>query len=90
MLEINDYLNIHRPDVFCMVETTLKEEIYINLQQEGYKLWRRDRKGKGGGRVLKMEQEDISVEGVKYGDGRERRKIVVTYVPPKTNMWKLE
>ena len=50
-----------------------------------------------------MVHEDIFVEGVQYGDGmaevigiiiwangRERRKIIVTYVPPKTNMWELE
>ena len=49
-----------------------------------------------------MVQEDIIVERVQYGDGmaevigitiqtsgRERRKIVVTYVPSKTNTWKL-
>ena len=77
-----------------MVETKLKEEIQINFQQEGYKIWRRVRKRKGGGGVLIMDQ-DIFVEGVQYGDGmaevigitirtneRERRKIIVTYVPP--------
>ena len=50
-----------------------------------------------------MVQEDIFVERVQYGDGmaevigktiltheRDRRKIVVTYVPQKTNTWKLE
>ena len=49
-----------------------------------------------------MVQEDIFVEEVQYGDGmaevigiirtneRERRKIVVTYVPQKTITWKLE
>ena len=48
-------------------------------------------------------QEDIFLEEVQYDDGmaeviditipdngRERRKIIVTYVPPKTNMWKVE
>ena len=56
----------------------------------------RDRKGKGGGGVLIMVQEDIFVEEVQYGDGmaevigitiktneRERRKLITKYVPPK-------
>ena len=68
MPEIKHYSHIHKPDVFCMVETKLKEKIHIDFQQEGYKIWRRDRKGKGGG-VLIMEQEDIFVEGVQYSDG---------------------
>ena len=50
-----------------------------------------------------MVKEDIAVEGAQYGDslaevnsitirtnGRDRRKIIVTYVPPRTNTWKLE
>ena len=50
-----------------------------------------------------MMKEDIAVEGVQYGyrlaevigitiqtSGRDRRKIIVTYVPPRTNTWKLE
>ena len=57
MLEIKDYLSSKKMDVFCMVETKLKE-IYINFQQEGFKFWRRDRKGKGGGGVLIMVKED--------------------------------
>ena len=75
-----------------MTETKLKEEINVNFQQEGFKLWRRDRKEKGGGGVLVMMKE------VQYGDGmaevisitiqtneRYRRKIIVTYVLPKIN-----
>ena len=69
MLEIKDYLTNKKPDVFCMTETKLKDEIYVNFQQEGFKTWRRDRKGKEGGRVLIMVKEDIVVEGVQYGDG---------------------
>ena len=103
MLEIRDYQNFQKPDVFCMVETKLKEEIQISFQQEENRIFRRNRKGNGGG-ILIMVQEDIFVEEVQaYGDGmaevigitiitneRERRKIIVTYVPPKTNTWKLE
>ena len=100
---IKDNLNIHRLDVFCIAETKLKEEILINFQEEGYKIWRRDGKGKGGGGILITVQEVIFVEGVQYGDGmaevigiripnsgRERRKIVVPYATPKTNRWKSE
>ena len=69
MLEIKDYLTNKKPDVFCMTETKLKEEIYVNFQQEGFKTWRRDRKGKGEGGVLIMVKKDIVVEGMQYGDG---------------------
>ena len=92
MLEIKGHLNIHRPDVFCIAETKSKEEIHINFQR-GIKFGG-DRKGKKGG-VLIIVQEDICIEGVQYGDGmadvigitREKRKIVVMYVPPKANTW---
>ena len=69
ILEVKEYLSSEKPDVFCMTETKLKEEINVNFQPEGFKLWRRDRKGKGGGRVLIMVKEDIAVQGVQYGDG---------------------
>ena len=95
VLEVRDYLKESKPDVFCIAETKLKEEIQVNFADEGYKCWRRDRIGKGGG--------DMDVEDVQYGEdkaevigltirtsGREKRKIILTYVPPKTNTWKLE
>ena len=69
ILEIKDYVSSEKPDVFCMTETKLKEEINVNFQLQGFKLWRRDRKGKGGGGVLIMVKEAIAVEGVQYGDG---------------------
>ena len=37
MLEIKDYSSSKKSDVFCMTETKLKEEIYVNFQQEGFK-----------------------------------------------------
>ena len=102
ILEIKDYLGSEKPDVFCMTETRLKEEINVKFQQERFKLWRRDRKGGGEG-VLVMVKEDTVVEAVQYGNGmaevisitiqtneRDRRKIIVTYMPPRTNTWKLE
>ncbi len=103
ILEVRDYLREEKPDVMCMTETKLRQEILLNFEKEGYKLWRRDRKGKGGGGVLILVREDIQVEDVQYGSdmaevisitirigGGERRKIIVAYVPPKTNAWKEE
>ena len=49
-----------------------------------------------------MVREDIYVEEVHYGNGKaeiiriiirnwgKKRRIILTYVPPKTNAWKLE
>ena len=102
MLEIKDYLREHRPDVLCLSETKLKE-VQVCFKNEGYNIWRRDRKGKWGGGVLVLTKKDIYVDEVQYGEGmaevigitikiskRVRRKIIVTYVPPKTNVWKME
>ena len=103
MLELRDYLKENQPDVFCITETKLKEEIQVNFEDEGYKCWRRDRRGKGGGGVIVMVRDDMNVEDVQYGDDRaevigitiktskrEKRKIITTYVPPKTNAWRIE
>ena len=100
---LGSYLRNKKTDVFCMAETKLKEEIYANFQQEGFKTWRRDREGRRGGGVLIMVKEDMAVERVQYRDslaevigitirtnGRDRRKIIVTCVPPRTKTWKLE
>ena len=102
-LELKDYIRNNNPDVICLTETKLKEEIQLGIISEGYNTWRKDRKGKCGGGVLIMVKDDILVEEVEFRDGmaevlsiviqtkdRERRKIIVTYVPPKTNAWELE
>ena len=68
ILEIKDYLASEKPDVFCMTETRLKEEINVKFQQERFKLWRRDRKGGGEG-VLVMVQGENCEEGEQYGGG---------------------
>ena len=102
IIEVKDYLRIHNPDVICFTETKLKEEIKLGFANEGYNTWRRDRKGKGGGGVMILVKEDIFVEEVEYGDGmaetlsivikiegNARRKIIVTYIPPRTNAWEI-
>ncbi|MPC68930.1 hypothetical protein E2C01_063141 [Portunus trituberculatus] len=86
----------------CIIETKLREEIHINFKEEGCNSWKRDRKDKGGG-VLIMVCDNICVEDVHYGEDKvevmgvtikteelKRRKIIVTYVPPKTNTWGTE
>ena len=103
LLELRDYIKDSKPDVVCLTETKLKEEVQLGIIVEGYNYWRRDRKGKSGGGVLIMVKNDILVEEVEFGDGMaevisiviktngwEKRKIIVTYVPPKTNAWELE
>ena len=47
MLEVRDYLKEKKPDVMCIVETKLREEMHVNFREEGYNTWRRDRKDKG-------------------------------------------
>ena len=99
VLEVKDYLREKSPDVLCLTETKLREEIQLSFREEGYNLWRRDRQGKGGGGILVLVKENVKVEDVKYGDGMVevvnittrtrgggKRKIVVTYVPPKTGI----
>ena len=79
-----------------MSETKLKEKIHLSFKEEGCNNWRRDRKGKGGGGRMIMVREDIYVEEVHYGNGKaeiisiiirnwgKKRRIILTYVPPKT------
>ncbi|MPC10783.1 hypothetical protein E2C01_003423 [Portunus trituberculatus] len=87
--------------VMCIVETKLREEIHVNFKEEGYNSWRTDRKDKGGGGVLIMVHDNMFEEDVQLGEDKvevmgvtkkteevKKRKIIVTYVPPKTNMVK--
>ncbi len=96
LLELKDYLKNNKPVVVCLTEIKLKEEIKLRFAKEGYSTQRRDRKGMG---VMILVKEDI-VEEVEYGDGMaetlsvmikikksEKRKVIVTYIPPKTNTW---
>ena len=103
LLELRDYLIEKKPDVVCITETKLREEIKISFKEQGYNVWRRDRKGKAGGGVLIIVRDDIYIEEVQHGEDlaeiisitirtkwRERRRILLTYVPPRTNTWGLD
>ena len=61
VLEVRDYLKEKRPDVMCIVDTKIKNEINASFINEGYESWRRDRKEKGGGGVLILVRDNISV-----------------------------
>ena len=104
ILELRDYLREGDPDVVCLAETKLTEDIYIRLQEnDNYNVWRKDRKGKNGGGVLILIKSNIKVCKVEYGKGkaevisvlikdgnRQTQKIVAAYVPPKTKYWTTE
>ena len=71
ILELRDYLREGDPDVVCLAETKLTEDIYIKLQDnENYTVWRNDRKGKNGGGVLILIKSNIKVYKVEYGKGK--------------------
>ena len=103
IVELKDYLRERKPEVVCLTETKLKEEITVGFEKEGYNMWRRDRKTKGGGGVMILVNKDILVEKVEYGGGmaetlsvelkirgEEIRKIIVAYIPPKTSSWEAD
>ena len=95
MLEMRDYALENKLDVVCITEPKLNKDIQINYKEQRYDVSRRERKGKvGGGVVLIMVCENLYREEAQYGDGpaevlslkirsgREKRKIIVSYVPP--------
>jgi len=99
-LELKDYLTSVRPDIVCLTETKLNKVIEMNF--EGYNIWKRDRKEKQGGGVLIMVRKYMKVDSVEYGKNRaeivsvrikfqsgESQTIIVTYVPPKTSAWRV-
>ena len=45
--ELQQEIKINKPDIVCITETKLEEEILdATLNLKGYQVWRRDRKGK--------------------------------------------
>ena len=103
IIEVKDYLRDRKPDVMCLTETKLKKEVRPCFKNEGYDTWRRDREGKGGGGILILTKEGMCVEDMQCESGKaevisiairmksgEKRRIILTYVPPKTNAWECE
>ena len=58
-LEMKDCVLSNEPDVVCITETKLKEEIQISFKEQGYNVWRRNRKGKAGKGVMILVRDDI-------------------------------
>ena len=59
LIEFNNYLNKIKPNVICLTETWLKGA--INLNFNGYKMFRNDRFGARGGGVAILIRHDITV-----------------------------
>ena len=43
-LELIDYLKEKKPEIVCLTETKLCEEIQTNIENDNYNIWRKDRK----------------------------------------------
>ena len=103
-LELRDYLCRIKPDVMCITETKLADIIeLIGIEDCDYNIHRKDRLGKSGGGVMILTKADLKVTEVKAGPGNTeilsvvlqlknggKRKIIVTYIPPKTASWTTE
>ena len=102
-LEFMDYLRNSEPDIMCVVETKLRPEIKLDwFDVRQYKLWRNDRKNKGGGGIMVFTKKDLIVKEVNFSkgneevismlitDGKQDINIVTVYIPPKTSAWNYE
>ena len=102
-LELLDYLEEKKPDVMCIVETKLTENINLILGENcNYNIWRNDRKEGKGGEVIILTMQDIKVSNIKYENdntenickqitvNNEKIQIIAAYVPPKTKNWNEE
>ncbi len=89
LLELKDYLKNNKPDVACLTETKLKEEIKMRFAKEGYSTWKRGKKGKRGEGVMILVKEDIVVEEVEYGDGMMETLSVVIKIKGSKKKGKL-
>jgi len=97
-LELEDYLKEEKPEIVCLTETKLNDETNINFAKN-YNIWRRDRRGKGGGGTMVMIKKELMVDQVLYGEGKaelisvklkineKELTVIVVYVPPKTGSW---
>ena len=102
-LECMDYLRKSEPDIMCVVETKLRPEIKLDwFDVRQYKLWRNDRKNKGGGGIMVFTRKDLIVKEVNFSkgneevisllitDGKRDINIITVYIPPKTSAWSQE
>ena len=99
-LELRDYLENKTPNVVCITETKLDENITDKMVTfQNYITWRKDRKGNKR-RVIILTKVGVEVTKTKYslrkaevmslhrrsGKG-EKLILVVAYIPPKTSSW---
>ena len=94
-LEICGYLKKEKPEIMCIVKTKLSEDIEVmEVNQQNYNVWRRDRTGKKGSGVMMMVRKDMEVQGVERDEGMaevlkmkismgkgEEYTMAVAYVP---------
>ena len=72
-LELTDYLKEKKnPEITCLAETKLSEDIQTNIQNNNYSIWMKDRKVKKRGGVMIMIKSTIKVINVKYGKGKAK------------------
>ena len=102
-LELLDYLREKKPDIMCIVETKLTEDINLILDEKcNYNIYRNDRKEGRGGGVIVLTTQNIKVSDIKYGSdnteniciqittNNSKLHIIAAYVPPKTRNWNEE
>ena len=53
-LELVHYLKEKKPEIVCLTETKVCEEIQTNIENDHYNIWRKDRKDKKDARVILM------------------------------------
>ena len=103
-LELRDYLENKTPNVVCITETKLDENITDKMVTfQNYITWRKDSKGKKGEGVIILTKVGVEVTKTEYGSGKaevmslhirsgkgEKLILVVAYIPPKTSSWTKE
>ena len=100
-LELKDFLRKEQPDIMGIVETKLTGGIdALGIGDGNYNIWIKNRENKKGGGVMLMVKKELTVENVTYGENdaevlsaRVQKdlnkwcRIIICYVPPKTNAW---
>ena len=57
--ELVDYLKEKKPEILWLAETKLYEDIQINIENDSYNIWRKDRKDKKDGGVILLIKSKI-------------------------------